>query len=235
MRELVRLYKRIRRNHQWAGTYFLPGSVARVPRTLTTVQNTEACCSSLGGNENQRISLKPSIEEAQKIQENREKLLELSNFLEMNQEVMKLMKIGFERYRRIRQKNHAAGTTTEEAESEVVAFEEFNASLDEHSIRAFHHQKRALLLVKRCDGVISLVSLIDMMDIVYNCSHGIDHKLIGLTREHDHARHSEKGRTIFTINEDNNNSHHGVSPSNIYRCTSSNQLKVLSYISTIMG
>jgi hypothetical protein len=178
------------------------------------------------------MSLKPSIEEAQITQKTREKLLELSNFLQMNQEVIKLMKMGFETYRRIRQKNRAEGATPEEAESEDAAFEEFNASLNWHSIRASHCQTRALLLAKRCDGVISLVSLVDMVDIMHECSRGADYQLAGFTREHNHARNSKRGHTIFTIDEDNNSRHHDASPGNIHSRMSPKQLKVLKYLCT---
>ncbi|KAF8241745.1 hypothetical protein K440DRAFT_641259 [Wilcoxina mikolae CBS 423.85] len=122
------------------------------------VLNTDTCHSSLRGNGNQLMSLKPSIEDAQTIQKNNEKLQELSKFLEMNQWVIKSLKASFGRYRQITQKCRAVGTTPEEADFEDAVFEKFNASLDEHLNRISHHQKLALFGVERCGQLNALVT-----------------------------------------------------------------------------
>jgi hypothetical protein len=79
----------------------------------------------------------------------------------MNKGVIKLMKVGFESYLQIRRKNRAVGTTSEEIDAEETAFKEFTISLNRHLARATQHQKRVLFLVKRCDGLIALVSLVN--------------------------------------------------------------------------
>ncbi|KAF8536494.1 hypothetical protein BDD12DRAFT_807728 [Trichophaea hybrida] len=122
------------------------------------VLNIDTCHSSLGGNGNQLMSLKPSIEDAQTIQKGNEKLQELSKFLEMNQWVIKSLKASFGRYRQITQKCRAVGATPEDADFEDAAFENFNASLDEHLNRISHHQKLALFGVKRCGQLNALVT-----------------------------------------------------------------------------
>jgi len=100
----------------------------------------------------------PSLEDIQTVQVKREALLKVSNFLEMNQEVIGSMKTGFEMFPR--QENGGQGTDRGEADFEKTAIEDFMATLDEHLMRMSNHQKRALNLIKRCDGLAMSVSLV---------------------------------------------------------------------------
>jgi hypothetical protein len=95
----------------------------------------------------------PSLKHAKTLETQRDKLLELSNFLAMNQQVMKKMKAGFKKIRRAKDPNLAA-------ESD---FPEFMASLEDHFMRAKHHSDRVQCLIKRCDGLAALVLLLPLI------------------------------------------------------------------------
>jgi hypothetical protein len=103
-------------------------------------------------------TITPSLEDIQTVQEKRETLLQLSNFLEMNQEVIESMKASFERFHR--KKNRDQETDRGEAGFEKTAIEDFMASLNEHLMRMSNHHKRALNLIRRCDGPVASVSLV---------------------------------------------------------------------------
>jgi len=105
------------------------------------------------------------------VQLKREKLLELSNFLEMNQEVIRLMNAGFRKFQRKRNLSQGTNSNSGEADFEQMATEDFMASLDEQLMRTSNHQKRVLNLIRRCDGLIGSVSRV--LVIVYTDTHSM--------------------------------------------------------------
>ncbi|KAF8252577.1 hypothetical protein K440DRAFT_657796 [Wilcoxina mikolae CBS 423.85] len=96
----------------------------------------------------------PTLKDIQTVQLKREKLLELSNFLKMNQGVISLMISGFKRFQCKRNCGTRMNSTGGKADVEQMAAEDdFVASLEEHLMRASNHQQRALNLIRRCDGL----------------------------------------------------------------------------------
>ena len=93
----------------------------------------------------------PILEDAQRLEVLRGKLLELHNFLGMNQYVINSMKTGFEKFRRLSAENSAK--YAEDAE-----FVEFAASLDDHLMRTSQHRKRVKTLIRKCESLATLVS-----------------------------------------------------------------------------
>jgi len=99
----------------------------------------------------------PSKEHAQTLQFLRDKLLQLTNFLNMNLQTIESMKEGIE-------KLQSQGNSVR-VYAEDEAFERFTASVGDAIKRTRQHRERVLGLTHRCDSLAALVSFIHFFDI----------------------------------------------------------------------
>ncbi|KAF8537237.1 hypothetical protein BDD12DRAFT_888172 [Trichophaea hybrida] len=108
----------------------------------------------------------PTLKDIQTVQLKRQKLLELSKFLKMNQGVISLMVSGFKRFQCKRNRSKEINSTRGKADVEQMAAEDdFVASLEEHLMRVSNHQQRAQNLIRCCDGLnASVPSMLDTRD-----------------------------------------------------------------------
>ena len=99
----------------------------------------------------------PTKEHAQTLQFLRDKLLQLSNFLNMNLHTIESMEEGIKKLQ--------SQGVLESAHAEDAAFERFTASVDDAVKRTRQHRERVLGLTRRCDSLAALVSFVHFFDV----------------------------------------------------------------------
>ncbi|KAI5858337.1 hypothetical protein BZA05DRAFT_380907 [Tricharina praecox] len=94
-----------------------------------------------------------ALDDAQRLARQRSKLLELYNFLGMNEYIIASMSAGFAEFRRL----SAASAASAAKLAGDKEFEMFEAALQRHGMRTAQHRDRVMTLLRVCESLATLV------------------------------------------------------------------------------